>query len=197
VRKKARISTNEPLTKTSGQQKRHRDQPSSKPDDTPTQPPPALEEEEESLTSSSSSSSTPPTPTRSGASPRHRGRDRDPELEASTSHLRRRFDLEAALEKVSAQPSPSMQLKELANEKPPTSGPPTLRPRMPMSCVPRRCMSKGEMLKLPLDHRAGFVLAHIDGATNIRTVIDLCGMPDTEVVTLLERLLALRVIALK
>jgi hypothetical protein len=67
---------------------------------------------------------------------------------------------------------------------------------MPLSAIPRRVMADKDLLGLPLDHRAGFVLALIDGATSIRTIIDLCGMPQDELIHLVERLLMLQVIEL-
>ena len=78
----------------------------------------------------------------------------------------------------------------------PEDGVPTPRPKLPLSCVPRRVIDERTLLSLPLDHRAGFVLAHVDGATDIRTMIDVCGLPQDELVALIEQLLALRVIEL-
>jgi hypothetical protein len=68
---------------------------------------------------------------------------------------------------------------------------------MPLSCIPQRVMAEKELLSLPLDHRAAFLLAHVDGATSVRTIIDVSGMPHEETVALVERLLALHVIRLK
>lgn len=76
-------------------------------------------------------------------------------------------------------------------------GVPTPQPRLALSCVPRRVLSDDALLALPLDHRAGFVLAHIDGATEMHDLIDICGMPQEEVASVFERLLELRAIALK
>jgi hypothetical protein len=73
---------------------------------------------------------------------------------------------------------------------------PTPRPRIAMSCIPRRVMTERELLALPLDHRAGFVLAHIDGKTNIRTLVDVCSMSPEEIHTTIERLVELGVIRL-
>jgi hypothetical protein len=65
-----------------------------------------------------------------------------------------------------------------------------------MGCVPRRVMSPREVLQMPLTHREGFVLAHVDGEMSIRTIIDVCAMEESEVCTVIQRLLALRVIVL-
>ena len=51
-------------------------------------------------------------------------------------------------------------------------------------------------MKLPLDSRAAFVLMHVDGKTNLRTLIDVTGMIPDEIVVILERLLELHAIAL-
>lgn len=78
----------------------------------------------------------------------------------------------------------------------PEDGVPTPRPKLPLSCVPRRVVDERTLLTLPLDHRAGFVLAHVDGATDIRTLIDVCGLPQDELVALIEQLRALHAIEL-
>lgn len=72
---------------------------------------------------------------------------------------------------------------------------PTPRPRLGLACVPRRLVDDNQMLKLPLDHRAAFVLMHIDGKTSLRTLIDVAGMPADEVVVLVERLVELRAVS--
>lgn len=77
------------------------------------------------------------------------------------------------------------------------SGIPTPRPKLSLAAIPRRAMGEAEMRSLPLDHRAGFVLAHIDGLTNMRTLLDVCGMSHDVLVGVVERLLALRVIVLR
>jgi hypothetical protein len=79
----------------------------------------------------------------------------------------------------------------------PVEGVPTPRPKMPLTGIPFRVMSERELFSLPLDHRAGFLLANIDGATSIQTIIDLCGMPHDETVELISRLIDLRVVTLK
>ena len=37
-----------------------------------------------------------------------------------------------------------------------------------------------DLTKLDLDHRAGFVLSQIDGATSIGDLVALCGLPEEE-----------------
>ncbi len=62
--------------------------------------------------------------------------------------------------------------------------------------MPRRLMSDKDLVGLPLDHRMGFVLAHIDGGTDIRTLTDVCGMTLEDVADVIERLVQLGVIKL-
>ncbi|MBX3208893.1 MAG: hypothetical protein KF764_27930 [Labilithrix sp.] len=125
----------------------------------------------------------------SGQVPRHRDHATpdDATLNTATSQLRRRFELDAELE---AAREPGFVADE------PAEGIPTPRPRMPLSSIPRRVIDEGALLALPLDHRAGFVLAHVDGETSIRSLVDVCGMPQDELVDIVAKLLALRVIAL-
>jgi len=90
-------------------------------------------------------------------------------------------------------PGPGFVINE---PEPDSSGVPTPRPRLPMSLVPKKLMDDRKVLSLPLDHRAGFVLAHIDGVTNIRTMTDVCGMTQDELSEVVERLVDLKVIKL-
>ncbi len=110
----------------------------------------------------------------------------------STSHMRPRFDLAKALEQARIREvrDVNKEARRLASRAA------TPRPQLPMGCVPRRAMARREVVKMPLDHREGFVLALIDGETTIRTLVDLSGMPEPEVCAVIERLIALRVIVL-
>lgn len=72
----------------------------------------------------------------------------------------------------------------------------TPRPKLPLGAVPRRRLGEDQLRQLPIDHRAGFVLAHIDGKTSIRTLLDVCGMSHDEIASVLERLVKLRAIDL-
>jgi hypothetical protein len=72
---------------------------------------------------------------------------------------------------------------------------PTPRPRLALGCVPRRIVDDKEMMALPLDHRAAFLLMHIDGKTPLHTLIDVTGMHADEVVVLVERLVELHAVA--
>ena len=118
--------------------------------------------------------------------------------EVSQSQLRRRWEVDVELDiaratraaSATAPPEPGFLEDE------PEDGVPTPRPRMPLSSVPVRVVADHELLTLPLDHRAGFVLSHVDGTTDIRTLIDVCGMTHDELVAVVDRLIALRVIRL-
>jgi hypothetical protein len=40
--------------------------------------------------------------------------------------------------------------------------------------IPRLLKSMGEVSKLPIDHRAGFLLAHVDGMQTLEEILDVC-----------------------
>ncbi|MBX3225955.1 MAG: hypothetical protein KIT84_29735 [Labilithrix sp.] len=114
------------------------------------------------------------------------------------SQLRKRYDLGGA-----SSGATSPHLRETARPRAPSSHDentrptiPTPRPRLALGAIPRRLVDDREMLALPLDHRAAFVLMHIDGKTPLRTLVDVTGMLPEEVVTLVERLLELKAIAI-
>jgi|GEM_PF-2296085 len=111
-----------------------------------------------------------------------------------TSQMRRRWDLHD--EEGEAPTLPKRPREPGFLEEDPEDGVPTPRPKMPMSSIAERVASDRELLTLPLDHRDGFVLSHIDGTTDVRTLIDVCGMTHDELVAVVERLVALHVIRL-
>jgi hypothetical protein len=63
--------------------------------------------------------------------------------------------------------------------------------------VPRLLKSKAEIAAAPIDHRAGFLLAHIDGTTNVQGLVDIAGMAENEVHEILERLRRLGIVAIR
>jgi hypothetical protein len=65
-----------------------------------------------------------------------------------------------------------------------------------LSSVPVLARTHEELLRMPLDHRAGFFLAHVDGASTLETLLDIVPMPENEVLALVESLVALGVIRL-
>ena len=66
-----------------------------------------------------------------------------------------------------------------------------------LSSVPVLAREQTEIMKMALDHRAGFFLAHVDGESNLETILDLVPLPEGEVLALVESLVALGVIHLE
>jgi hypothetical protein len=66
-----------------------------------------------------------------------------------------------------------------------------------LDAVPRTLLGSLEIAALPLHHREGFLLAHIDGESTLDQILDICAMPEQEAATILRKLLALGVIAFK
>ena len=60
--------------------------------------------------------------------------------------------------------------------------------------IPRRLTALADMSKLKIDHRAGFLLAHIDGMQTLEEILDVCAMPAEEALSLIANLKALGVI---
>jgi hypothetical protein len=63
--------------------------------------------------------------------------------------------------------------------------------------VPRLLKTKAELAAAPIDHRAGFLLAHIDGVTTVQGLVDVTGMPEEEVDQILDRLRRLGIVAVR
>ncbi len=63
--------------------------------------------------------------------------------------------------------------------------------------VPKVLKSKAEIAAAPIDHRAGFLLAHVDGVTTVAGLVDICGMPEDQVNGILDRLCRLGIVALR
>lgn len=61
--------------------------------------------------------------------------------------------------------------------------------------VPRLVRTKAEIAAAPIDHRAGFLLAHIDGKTSVQGLVDIAGMGEDEVQQILDRLRRLGIVA--
>jgi tetratricopeptide (TPR) repeat protein len=60
----------------------------------------------------------------------------------------------------------------------------------PLGCVPRLAIKPEEVLWLNLDHRAGFLLAQIDGAVDFETLFALSGLPRLDTARILATLIA-------
>ncbi len=63
--------------------------------------------------------------------------------------------------------------------------------------IPKIVRSSSEIAAAPIDHRAGFLLAHIDGVTSVQGLVDIAGMPENEVHEIVERLCRLGIVALR
>ncbi len=66
-----------------------------------------------------------------------------------------------------------------------------------LEAVPVVRVPPGEVIWLDLDHRAGFVLAQVDGSSTFEDIIELTGMDRVEAMRILSELLAKRVIAVE
>lgn len=63
-----------------------------------------------------------------------------------------------------------------------------------LSVVPRVIASPNELRWLAIDHRAGFILAAVDGVSSIEEILDVCGMPSLEALRILYDFAQQRVI---
>jgi hypothetical protein len=63
--------------------------------------------------------------------------------------------------------------------------------------VPSVLVQRAQLRWLSIDHRAGFVLSLIDGASTIEMILDVCGMPRLDAIRILHELVAQKVVALK
>ncbi|MDB4939499.1 MAG: hypothetical protein JWP87_6471 [Labilithrix sp.] len=63
--------------------------------------------------------------------------------------------------------------------------------------TPKLVKTRAEIAAAPIDHRAGFLIAHIDGVTTVQGLVDIAGMPEEEVQEILERLRRLGIVALR
>jgi len=69
-------------------------------------------------------------------------------------------------------------------------------PEIPRTAIPIVVMTRSEILALPLDHRAGFMLTRIDGNSTVQQILDVAAMDADEALAVLENLLALGALAL-
>lgn len=60
--------------------------------------------------------------------------------------------------------------------------------------IPRLLKSMGEVSRLKIDHRAGFLLAHVDGMQTLEEILDICAMPSAEALALISSLKEMGVI---
>lgn len=64
--------------------------------------------------------------------------------------------------------------------------------RVPLVVVPRE-----QLRWLTIDHRAGFILSHVDGVSNLEEIIDISGMPELDALRILAELAQQRIIAFR
>jgi hypothetical protein len=55
--------------------------------------------------------------------------------------------------------------------------------------VPTRRLDAAQALALRLDHRAGFILSLVDGVSPVEAILDVCGMPRAEAVSIMKQLI--------
>jgi len=78
--------------------------------------------------------------------------------------------------------------------------PPCAAPHLTLTerhSIPRNLKSLAEIANLPIDHRAGFLLAHVDGMQTLEELLDVCAMPATEALALIAKLEKMGVIELE
>ena len=63
--------------------------------------------------------------------------------------------------------------------------------------IPRVLLKPAEISKLPIDHRAGFLLGFIDGMQTMEEILDVCAMPPNEALELIRSLVDLGVIEIE
>ena len=61
--------------------------------------------------------------------------------------------------------------------------------------VVRLSMGARELVALPLNRRTGFLLSLVDGHRSVHALIELSGLPEAEVVAIVDELLALGAVA--
>jgi hypothetical protein len=64
--------------------------------------------------------------------------------------------------------------------------------RVPIVMVP-----PAELRWLAIDHRSGFILSLVDGASSIDLILDVCGMPKLDALRIVDELVKQRIIALR
>ena len=65
----------------------------------------------------------------------------------------------------------------------------------PLGRVPRLVRQPAAAEALSVDHRVGFVVSFIDGASTIDSIVDACGMPKSDALRILHDLVQLGVVA--
>lgn len=63
--------------------------------------------------------------------------------------------------------------------------------------VPFVVVARDELRWLSIDHRAGFLLSHIDGVSPLETILDVSGMPRVDALRILVELVQKRIVSLR
>ena len=73
----------------------------------------------------------------------------------------------------------------------------SIRPLVPLSAIPWLVVTLDELQKLPLDSRAGFLVALIDGRCSVEMLLDISGMREDETIDIIGELARLGAIELR
>jgi hypothetical protein len=57
-----------------------------------------------------------------------------------------------------------------------------------LASVPRLAVTRNQLIAMPLDHRAGFVVSFVDGTFTIEMILDVCPMPRERALAILGEL---------
>lgn len=63
--------------------------------------------------------------------------------------------------------------------------------------VPVLAIAREQLRWLTIDHRAGFILSHVDGMSNLEEIVDVSGMPELDALRILSELVEQRIIAIR
>jgi hypothetical protein len=58
----------------------------------------------------------------------------------------------------------------------------------PLDSVPRLAVTQRQLMAMPLDHRAGFVVSFVDGTYTVEMILDVCPMPRERALAILGEL---------
>jgi hypothetical protein len=67
----------------------------------------------------------------------------------------------------------------------------------PLDRVPFVVVARDQLRWLSIDHRAGFVLSHVDGVSSLETILDVSGMPTLDALRILCELAQQRIISFR
>lgn len=92
---------------------------------------------------------------------------------------------------------PIDEVAAAAKTAPPPAPEPPLLTLTERHSIPRMLKSLSEISHLKIDHRSGFLLAHIDGMHTLEELLDVCAMPAAEALALVASLKEMGVIELE